>query len=223
MFWNGLLAGGSAVCAEPAGFWRFEGGQPGEAAAVVASEVNGAAMAGKAGVSGQGSPPVYDGEAAHKELWDGLTGKPAVTGNGASLRFRAPEDAPRGGAPVGGEVVVPGGDPAVKPESFSVAAFFKIAAHVPRHALIARKRRNGQAGRELVALDHARGPRAVRYRARRGREPPGSSTSVSAGHGLRTTALAPRGSRMTADATGFALSGLPAVRRGEGGVGAGLR
>ena len=168
VFGMAFLLAASAVCAEPAGFWRFEGGQPGEAAAVVASDVNGAAMAGKAGVSGQGSPPVYDGEALHKELWDGLTGKPVVTGNGASLRFRAPEDAPPGGAPVGAEVVVPGGDPAARPESFTVEALVKIAAHAPRHALIASKRRNGQAGASWSLSITPAGALGARFDTERG-------------------------------------------------------
>ena len=139
------LLAAEALGVEPAGFWRFENGKVGETADALVSEVNEAAMAAKAGVSGKGAAPVFDGEVPYQELWDGLTGTLAVKANGMSLRFRAPENA-TGAAPVGGEVVVSGKDPAARPESFTLEAFVKIAAHVPRHALIASKRRNGQTG-----------------------------------------------------------------------------
>src|SRR5512136_3045527 len=112
-----LLAG--AVCAEPAGFWRFEDGKVGQPAGVVASQTGAAAMTGKAGVCGKGAPPVYDGEVPHKELWDGLTASLVAPASGASLRFHAPQDA-TGGAPVGGEVVVSGSNAAASPQNFTL-------------------------------------------------------------------------------------------------------
>lgn len=161
-----ILMAGSAQ-AEPAGFWRFEAGRAGEAAAAVASETNVAAMAGKAGVSGKGAAPFYDAEVPYKELWDGMTGTRAVTTNGASLRFRASENV-TGAAPVGGEVVVSGKFPAAHPESFTVEAFVKIAAYVPRHALIASKRRNGQSGASWSLSITPSGALGVRFDTERG-------------------------------------------------------
>lgn len=128
------LWGAVAVCGEPALHWRFEAGQ---AAALLPS--------GKTGAYEKGAPPVADSAVPFGSLWDGAGGRPTSFTNAGSLRFSAPEVA-GGGAPVGGEVVVPGQDLAVRPESLTVEAFVKMARLTPRHALVASKRRNGQGG-----------------------------------------------------------------------------
>lgn len=163
----GLFLAAGVACAEPAGFWRFEAGRVGEAAAAVASETNPGAMAGKAGVSGKGRPPAYDADVPYQELWDGLTGTRAVTANRASLRFRAADKA-TGAAPAGGEVVVSGKDAAAHPESFTLEACVKIATHTPRHALIASKRRNGQSGASWSLSITPSGALGVRFDTEQG-------------------------------------------------------
>ena len=142
----GVLLLARVVCAEPAAFWRFEDGNAGKLAGAVASEMNVSALAAKAGAFEGGVPPAYEEDVPFKELWDSVAEQPAATGNRLSLRFRTPDSA-KGAAPVGGEVVVSGKEPAAKPESFTVEAFVKMAKQQDaRHALIASKRRKGNTG-----------------------------------------------------------------------------
>ena len=134
-----------AACAEPVGFWRFEDGGAGERAGNVASTVGGPTRMGKAGLFEKGSLPVYAQVVAFADLWDSVAEQPTAEKNRLSMCFTAPE-AVGGAAPVGAEVVVSGKDAAVKPESFTLEAYVKIGKRTARHALIASKRRNGQAG-----------------------------------------------------------------------------
>lgn len=142
---TGLFLTATLICVANAAFWRFEDGKAGEAADAVMSTGASAELTGTAGVYRKGKPPLYDTEVAHAQLWDTTSAAPLVSANAMSLRFRATEDA-SGGAPVGGEVVLSGDAAAVCPESFTIEAFIRIDSHVPRHALIASKRRNGQSG-----------------------------------------------------------------------------
>jgi len=50
------------------------------------------------------------------------------------------------GAPVGGEVVFSGAEAQTQPAEFTIEAFVKMGRQMPRHALLASKRRNGQTG-----------------------------------------------------------------------------
>ncbi len=131
-FWALWVAG--AVCAETSLHWRFE-----------ESKAQALSPSGKAGVFEKGAQPVIDSAVSFKALWNGAGGRPTSFPNAGSLRFRAPE-VTGGGAPVGGEVVVPGKDPALQPASLTVEAFVNVARLTPRHALVASKRRNGQSG-----------------------------------------------------------------------------
>ena len=135
-----LFSGTVCACAlaEPAGFWRFEDGAPGEAAKSVAS-------GGVAGAAEKGQPPAFDADVPGLALWDSVAAAPAVQTNRASLRFRVPPEA-KGSAPVGGEVAVAGKAPALKPAGFTLEAFVKVARQTPRHALLASKRRKGGSG-----------------------------------------------------------------------------
>ena len=135
-----LFSGTLFACAlaEPAGFWRFEEGTPSEAAKTVVP-------CGVAGVSEKGQPPAYDADVPFAQMWDSVAAQPAVQTNRASLRFRAPNGV-NGAAPVGGEISVPGKDAALKLAGFTLEAFVKVAKQHPRHALVASKRRKGNAG-----------------------------------------------------------------------------
>ncbi|OGV63556.1 MAG: hypothetical protein A2283_05210, partial [Lentisphaerae bacterium RIFOXYA12_FULL_48_11] len=155
-----LMAG--LVCAEPTGWWHLEDGKAGQPVSVVASSVNASVMNGKAGVFEKGTPPVFDGDVPHKELWDGVSGKPVISGNKGSLRFGGKEEL-GGGAPVGGEVVVAGKDNLVKPAGFTIETFVKVAKNVPHHALIASKRRNGQSGASWSLSITPQGKLGVRF------------------------------------------------------------
>ncbi len=165
-----ILLSTTATCTAQAGFWRFENGKAGETAVVVTAESDSEVLVGTAGVSGKGAPPVYDAEVPYKALWDGRTCAPAAFANRGSLRFHAPEDA-AGAAPAGGEVIVSAKDPVIKPASFTLEAFIKIGSHVPRHALIASKRRNGQSGASWSLSLSPSGSLSVRFDTEQGDGP----------------------------------------------------
>jgi hypothetical protein len=141
-----------AACgaAAPVAHWSFEEGSAGASAAevseagTVASSVNSAACAGAAGVyGGKGTVPVYDPDVPAAEVWDGAT--LARAANARALRFRL-EGVAGAGAPVGGQVTVPGGDPLLQPPGLTVEAFVKVEGLTGRHALLASKRRRGESG-----------------------------------------------------------------------------
>jgi len=105
----------------------------------------GQTLKGKAGVFEKGALPVYADDRAFADLWDSVDEQPAVKGNRLSLRFIVPEGV-KGAAPLGGDVVVSGREGVVRPASFTLEAFVKVAKPHSRHALIASKRRNGLSG-----------------------------------------------------------------------------
>lgn len=159
---GGVMLVTGLACAEPTGWWHFEDGKAGDQAGVVASAVNTSVLAGKAGVFEKGTPPVFDMDVPHKELWDGLSCKPVVPADKGSLRFGGREE-PGGGVPVGGEVVIAGKDALIKPAGFTIEAFVKVAKKVPHHALIASKRRNGQSGTSWSLSITPQGRLGVRF------------------------------------------------------------
>lgn len=126
------------AAAEEARAWRFEEGRAGEPAGALV-------CAGKGSFSGRGAAPVFDASVPAAKLWDGRTFAPVEPDNARALRLAVP-DGPAGGAPYGGEVVVPGSERFASPASFTVEAFVKVARKTGRHALVASKRRNGQNG-----------------------------------------------------------------------------
>ena len=158
----GALSAAWAWCGPTASYWRFEEGKAGEGTGAVSPF-------GKAGVSGKGVAPAYDADVPFKALWDGVAEKPAVPVNGASLRFCA-GDVAGAGAPVGGEIVVSGKEAAVKPETFTLEAFVKIAKRTARHALIASKRRNGQSGASWSLSVTPAGTLGVRFDTEQGKD-----------------------------------------------------
>jgi hypothetical protein len=143
--WGVMVWAACAAVAEPAGFWRFEGGKPGERADAVAAVAGEPVLAGKAGVFEKGVPPVWSEEVPFPLLWDGAACGAALPENRGSLRF-GPAEGPAGGAPVGGEVTVSGKAAASRPASLTVEAFVKMEKPPTRFALIASKRRGGQSG-----------------------------------------------------------------------------
>ncbi|MBI5685426.1 MAG: beta-galactosidase [Verrucomicrobia bacterium] len=123
------LAAGMAF-GEPAGHWTLDGNLP---------------PAGKAGVFEKGVQPTFDADTPGSNIWNGATFSLANPNNRRSLRF-VNEPATGAGSPVGGEVTVSGAEAKTKPISLTVEAFVKMKQQMPRHALIASKRRNGQTG-----------------------------------------------------------------------------
>ena len=128
---------------EPAAFWLFDDGKPGETAAALASEINAEVLKAEAGVYGKGTPPVFDSDTPATEIWDGGTFQIADPDNATSLQF-INEGGPAGGSPVGGDVTASGADPKLWPADLTVEAFVKMRRQMPHHALIASKRRHGQ-------------------------------------------------------------------------------
>ncbi|MFZ2642237.1 MAG: hypothetical protein WA117_14660, partial [Verrucomicrobiia bacterium] len=119
-----------------AGYWQFDGDL---------SATGIPALAGQAGVFEKGKPPVFDSDTPGSNIWNGATFSMANACNRSSLRF-ANDGVTGAGAPVGGEIVVPGTDAKTQPLNLTVEAFVKVKRQSPRHALIASKRRNGQTG-----------------------------------------------------------------------------
>lgn len=130
---------------EPAGYWRFDDGKAGENAATLASDVNVTAMIARAGVYQEGTPPPFDAQTPAPKIWNGATFSVVNPQNQASLRF-IPGAVAGMGVPVGGEVTVSGADAATQSADLTVEAFVRMHRQMPRHALIASKRRNGQTG-----------------------------------------------------------------------------
>lgn len=130
-----MLAAGMAF-GEPVGYWRFDGDLSAEGAP---------ALAGKAGVFEKGTRPVFDAATPGSNIWCGATFSVVNPANRSSLRF-VNESVAGAGSPVGGEVIVAGADAKTKPGDLTVEAFVKMKRQMPRHALIASKRRNGQTG-----------------------------------------------------------------------------
>lgn len=127
------------------GYWRLDAGKPGENAAELASEANPTTMNASAGVYQRGTPPVFDAQSVAKTIWDGATYAVVNPENRGSLRL-VNEPAGGQGSPVGGEATVAAKDAKSRPQSFTIEAFVKMHRQMPRHALIASKRRNGQTG-----------------------------------------------------------------------------
>ena len=137
-----VLAAGTAF-GEPAIYWHFDEGKPGDTAAVLAPASGGESLKAAAGVFGKGAPPAHDSEIPLAMIWDGGTYSVANHGNKGSLLFTHEGDA-GSLAPSGGELTVSGADPKTQPVSLTVEAFVKMRRQMPRHALLASKRRNGQ-------------------------------------------------------------------------------
>jgi hypothetical protein len=116
--------------------WRFEDSLSAE---------NAPALAGKAGVFEKGTPPVFDAGTPALKIWNGGTFSIANPNNRRSLRL-ANEGVAGAGRPTGGDVTVAGTDARTQPADLTVEAFVKMRRQMPRHALIASKRRNGQIG-----------------------------------------------------------------------------
>jgi hypothetical protein len=129
------LAAG-VVFGDTAGYWRFDGDLSAESAP---------ALAGEAGVFEKGTQPVFDADTPGSNIWNGATFSLANPNNRSSLRF-VNEAVSGAGSPVGGEVTVSAAEATTKPASLTVEAFVKMKRQMPRHALIASKRRNGQTG-----------------------------------------------------------------------------
>lgn len=160
-----LVLAAGAACAAPSGFWRFDDGKVGEAAGAVAP-------AGLAGVFEKGTAPSGDGDVIAKRLWDGATFAEVMPDNAASLRFIC-GDVSGSGAPVGGQVTVPGSEALTRPESFTLEAFVKVARLTSRHALIASKRRNGQTGASWSLSVTPAGTLGVRFDTQAGMQSSG--------------------------------------------------
>ncbi|MCX6907861.1 MAG: beta-galactosidase [Verrucomicrobia bacterium] len=129
------LAAGMAF-GETVAYWRFDGDLSAESAP---------ALAGKAGVFEKGTRPVFDAGTPASNIWNGATFSVANPANRSSLRF-VNEGVAGAGSPVGGEMTVSGADAKTKPGDLTVETFVKMKRQMPRHALIASKRRNGQTG-----------------------------------------------------------------------------
>ena len=122
--------------ADSAPYWRFEANfSAGESPA----------LEGKAGVFEKGNPPVFDSDTPGAQIWNGATLSLAGPENHSSLRF-VNEGATGAGSPIGGEVSITGTDANVQPADLTIEAFVKMKRQMPRHALLASKRRNGQTG-----------------------------------------------------------------------------
>lgn len=139
-----MLAAGMAS-GEPAGYWRFDGGKAGTNAAALASETNATAMIARAGVYHKGTPPVFDARTPAAKIWNGATFSVVNPLNQGSLRFVGGGVAGMG-SPLGGEVTVSGADAKMHAPDLTLEAFVRMHRQMPRHALIASKRRNGQTG-----------------------------------------------------------------------------
>lgn len=126
----------AAALGGPPGYWRFEGDLAGESSPV---------LAGKAGVFEKGSSPVFDADMPAAIIWNGANFSIANPANNNSLRF-VNEGVSGAGSPIGGEVAVAGSDAMTRPADLTIEAFVKMNRQMPRHALIASKRRNGQTG-----------------------------------------------------------------------------
>ena len=138
-----IVLSAGTVFAQPLAYWQFNNGQPNETATHLPSTINTATMQAAAGVFAKGKPPAFDTKTPAKTIWDGGTFLPANEHNTSSLLFDS--DGITGtGAPVGGDVTVPGSDQTTWPSDFTVEAFVRMRRQTPRHALIASKRRHGQ-------------------------------------------------------------------------------
>jgi hypothetical protein len=124
------------VFGELVGYWRLDGDLSAEGAP---------ALAGKAGVFEKGTQPVFDADTPASNIWNRATFSPANPANRSSLRF-VNAGVAGAGSPLGGEVTVSGADAKTKPGNLTVEAFVKMKRQMPRHALIASKRRNGRPG-----------------------------------------------------------------------------
>ena len=131
----GACSAGVAL-GQPQAYWRFDGDLSAEDAP---------ALAGKAGVYGKGTPPVFDADKPTPSTWNGATFSLVNPANKGSLRF-VNEPVDGAGSPVGGEVTVDGTSASLCLADLTVEAYVKMKRQMPRHALIASKRRDGQPG-----------------------------------------------------------------------------
>ncbi|MCX7009636.1 MAG: beta-galactosidase [Kiritimatiellaeota bacterium] len=131
-----MIWAAGVACGAPAACWHFDGDL---------SAGDASALAGKAGEFEKGTLPVFDADVPAANTWDGATFALANPANKSALRFF--NDYVTGaGSPIGGEVVVAGAAAQTQPTTFTVEAFVKMNKQMPRHALLASKRRNGQTG-----------------------------------------------------------------------------
>ena len=138
-----LFAAGSAF-AEPTGYWKFEDGPSSQPAASLVSTPDRPALNGKAGIHGNGTPPLFDAQTVAASIWDGASCGAANSDNRLALRFE--NDASKAGAPTGGQIVVCGTESASQPEDFTVETFVKMDRQMPHHALLVSKRRQKPEG-----------------------------------------------------------------------------
>lgn len=132
----GMLLAAAAAFGDTSGNWCFDGDL---------SAGNPRALTGKAGTFEKGSPPAFVADIPAAVIWNGATFSFANPVNGGSLRF-VNEGGTGAGSPVGGEVTVTGAEATTRPADLTIEAFVKMDRQMPRHALIASKRRNGQTG-----------------------------------------------------------------------------
>lgn len=158
--WTLFFAQPAPLLGSPMAHWRFEGDLSG-------GEM--AESAGQAGTYEKGAPPAFDAEVPAAKIWDGSACAAAGLDNGKSLRFTTGVSV-QPGAPVGGEVTVPGMAAQSFPESFTLEAFVKVAAKTGRHALIASKRRNGASGATWSLSVTPQGMLSVRFDTQPGTE-----------------------------------------------------
>ncbi len=133
---TGMTWAAGMACGAPAACWHFDGDL---------SAGDASALAGKAGVFEKGTPPVFVAEVPAANIWDGATFALANPANKSALRF-VNDGVTGAGSPIGGEVVVAGAAAQTQPATFTLEAFVKMNKQMPRHALLASKRRNGQTG-----------------------------------------------------------------------------
>lgn len=125
-----------AISAPAAGHWSFDDNL---------TVKDPPALTGKVGVFEKGKPPVFDSDIPATNIWNGANGLLANGDNRKSLRF-ANEGVVGSGTPMGGEVLVSGADVALKTTDLTIEVFVRMGRQMPRHSLLASKRRNGQTG-----------------------------------------------------------------------------
>ncbi len=169
MLWSLLLATDVAL-GESLGYWRFENDFAG-----------GGSVAGRAGTFEKGAPPVFEAQVPATNIWDGATFALVNAANKSALRF-VNEGTGGAGSPVGGEVVVTGAK--LQPADLTIEAFVKMGRQMPRHALIASQRRNGQSGATWSLSIDPQG----NVRARFDTQPGGESKGEGFNHSIGSTA-----------------------------------
>ena len=145
VYWIGVTLATSPARADTLGYWKCDDGQTAEHAVSLVSVCHSPDVDGRAEVHQKGTTPVFDADVLASTVWDGATCSLANRDNRAALRF-TPGDVSGAGSPVGGQVAVSGASPILRPASFTIELFVKQQPQMPRHAILASKRRRDRDG-----------------------------------------------------------------------------